>query len=236
MADHRSQEERIRRVYAEREARGLAERYAEDRPDVRLRRRSWRRALAWGLGAWGGDVGRARMLDLGCGNGEWLAALADLGAEPARLVGLELLCDRARGARANLSTAVGVLVGSGYRLPLADGACDVVVASTVLSSLIDDDARAALAAEMVRILAPGGAALIYDFRYPNPANPEVRAVTAGDVRRAFPGRRLRRHSTTLAPPLARRIAPLSAALAGAIERAFPPARSHVLYVVTGPGS
>jgi SAM-dependent methyltransferase len=54
--------------------------------------------------------------------------------------------------------ANGLLVGAGESLPVADGTLDVVVLNEVIEHVSDD--RATLA-EVGRVLAPGGVAVIY---------------------------------------------------------------------------
>jgi hypothetical protein len=62
---------------------------------------------------------------------------------------------------------------------------------------------------MLRVLKPGGAVLWYDFHFDNPRNADVKAVTPREVRALFPGCRVTLKRAGLAPPVARRLAPLS---------------------------
>ena len=64
---------------------------------------------------------------------------------------------------------------------------------------------------------PGGAVLWYDFFVNNPRNPHVRGVGAKVIRLLFPGFGVRLARVTLAPPLARRLVPLSRTIAFALE-------------------
>ena len=68
--------------------------------------------------------------------------------------------------------------------------------------------QAAMAAEMRRVLRPGGLIVWYDF-WTNPTNPQVRGIRPDEVRRLFPGCRCQFRRVTLAPPLARRLVRLS---------------------------
>ena len=56
------------------------------------------------------------------------------------------------------------------------GSVDIVLASTVFSSLLDDAFQQRLAAAMWQWLRPGGGVLWYDFTVDNPRNPDVRGV------------------------------------------------------------
>jgi hypothetical protein len=70
---------------------------------------------------------------------------------------------------------------------------------------------------MLRVLAPGGAILWYDFFVDNPSNPHVRGVRRREIEALFPGCRVSLRRATLAPPLARRIVPVSWNLAALLE-------------------
>lgn len=89
-----------------------------------------------------------RILDLGCGTGHFTRRLA---AHGARVLALDrspaMLCEA--GARAS---GAALLLADAHRLPLADGAVDLVVAVTALEFL--DDPRRALA-EAVRVADRG---------------------------------------------------------------------------------
>jgi hypothetical protein len=87
-----------------------------------------------------------------------------------------------------------------------------------------------VAADITRVLAPGGALLWYDFAVNNPRNPNVRRVGRKELQGLFPELRGSIRSVTLAPPLVRLVAPKSWLLATALE-AFPFLRTHLLAVL-----
>lgn len=105
-----------------------------------FRYREVERALAAGIGA-------ARLLDIGCGDGENLLRFAGL---PARRVGLEVSWSRLRQARQH---GLDVLQASGERLPFPDAAFDMVYVAHVLHHIAD---YPAVLVEIRRCLAPGG--------------------------------------------------------------------------------
>ena len=57
----------------------------------------------------------------------------------------------------------------------------------------------------------------YDF-WLNPTNPQTRGIRPKEIRRLFPNCRYEFHRITLAPPLARRIVPISWLLAATLEK------------------
>ncbi|RXZ72429.1 class I SAM-dependent methyltransferase [Agromyces albus] len=96
------------------------------------------------------DVGPGtRVLDVGCGSGEFLALLADLGAEA---VGVDPAPGMVAVARRSLPDA-DIREGDFSALPWPDGTFDVVTA--VNSLQFADDMVAALR-EATRVLRPGG--------------------------------------------------------------------------------
>jgi ubiquinone/menaquinone biosynthesis C-methylase UbiE len=146
-----------------------------------------------------------RVLDVGCGFGQWLCDFQTWGAEGTALAGIDLLPERIEHARARLAGA-DLRLGDASRLPWPDGEFDVVVQSTVLSSILDPSMRRAVASEMARVLRPGGAILWYDFFVADPRNRAVRGVRRREIARLLPGFRMRTRRVTLAAPLARRLA------------------------------
>lgn len=101
-----------------------------------------------------------RFLDAGCGDGRYLAALAELPRRPARVVGVDM-SERILAVARETALAAGVeaeLVQANLEaLPLPDGVFDVVLCSQVIEHLLDH--RAGLS-ELARVLAPGGALVV----------------------------------------------------------------------------
>ncbi len=184
--------------------------YSLDRPANRFLRQGQERALRRALEEIGPLAGK-RVLEVGCGSGNWLEMLAG-----ASLSGIEL--DPGRAARAaSRFPAADIRTGDASRLPWESGSFDIVLQSTVFSSILDAGMRRAVASEMLRVLAPDGAILWYDFFVDNPSNPHVRGVRRREVHALFPGCRVALRRATLAPPLARRIVPVSWTLAALLE-------------------
>jgi SAM-dependent methyltransferase len=95
--------------------------------------------------------GRGRCLDLGCGTGVQLPALAASGWS---VVGVDVSGDQLRVARHRAGSAGSALVqGDVGQLPFADGAFDLVLSAFTLS---DVDDFGALAKEGRRVLRPAG--------------------------------------------------------------------------------
>nr|NLZ41036.1 class I SAM-dependent methyltransferase [Comamonadaceae bacterium] len=146
---------------------------------------------------------------------------------PARLAGIELLPERLAEARAVLPAALTLLEGDAAAAPIAVASQDLVLASTVFSSLLERAFQQRLADAMWSWVKPGGAVLWYDFTYDNPRNPDVRGVPLARLRELFPRARIDARRVTLAPPLARALCRVHPALYG-VANALPLLRTHVL--------
>lgn len=179
------------------------------------------------------DLTRLRTLEVGCGTGRWLCELVSWGAEPGRLTGIDLLAERIDVARRRCARGVALHVGNGGALPFEDGSFDLVLQSTVFTSILDGAVRRHVADEIVRVLRPGGTLLWYDFRFDNPRNPDVRAVGRRELAALFPGCRMQVARATLAPPLARLVAPRSWTLCTLLA-ALPFLRTHLVATIRTP--
>lgn len=168
-------------------------------------------------------------LEVGFGSLGWLGELIGWGLRETDLHGIELDHARATKAREALP-ASDLRVGDATDLPWDDGSFRLIIASTVFTSVLDETVRHMIAAEVTRVLAPGGALLWYDFAFNNPRNPHVRKVDRKELQELFPELSGEIKSITLAPPIARFVAPKSWVLATMLE-AVPFLRTHLIAVL-----
>jgi SAM-dependent methyltransferase len=96
----------------------------------------------------------ALILDVGCGDGAALA-LAKKQNPAHRFAGIDWSADALRQASRHGLTVVRASVSP--RLPVADGAADVVIMSELIEHLVDPDGAVA---EVRRVLRPGGDLLL----------------------------------------------------------------------------
>lgn len=173
-----------------------------------------------------------RVLEIGSGSGRELARLRQWGTLPADLHGVDLLPENVAKARENYSE-LSFEQGNAERLDWRDHSVDLVMFSTVFSSISDGEMARRVAAEACRVLRPGGAIIWYDFRYDNPWNPHVHGVTREMIQQLFPAYDLVLVRTTLLPPLARRLGRLTRLLYGPLA-AVPLLNTHYLGLLAKP--
>ena len=224
--------ERIRGVYARRDAAGKRKLYGWNKPDEVLSQYLLRVAVIEALAKAGfDDLSGIDCLDVGCGTGPWLRLLMEWGADPSRLHGTDLLTDRIERGRL-ISPQIALSVSSDGSLShVGDATMDLVSAYTVFSSILDPEARAQLAKEMMRVLRPSGLLLIYDFRISDLRSRDTVGIGMREIRRLFPAMKARRTPVSLAPPLQRPLARWSPLVAHAVESFFPFLRTHMLCVL-----
>ncbi|MBX3625504.1 MAG: class I SAM-dependent methyltransferase [Rhizobacter sp.] len=173
------------------------------------------------------DLSALRLHEVGCGSGSNLVELIQLGFDPAKLSGVELLPERHAQARERLPQAVSLSQGDALVLSPPPASVDIVLQSTVFSSLLDDAFQQRLAEAMWAAVKPGGGVLWYDFTVNNPRNQDVRGVPVSRVRQLFPDARVTAQKLTLAPPIARAVVRVHPALY-TLFNAVPVLRTHVL--------
>jgi len=165
--------------------------------------------------------------DIGCGAGRWLLEFAQW--EGRNLHGIDLDESRVRRAMEMLPSA-DLHSGDARRLPWANNSFDLVSQFTLFTSILNDAVKKQIAAEMLRVLKPGGVILWYDFRVNNPRNRGVRGIAPAEIRSLFPDCAVRLRRVTLAPPLARITVPVSWIAASAFEK-LPFLRTHHLGII-----
>lgn len=158
-----------------------------------------------------------RILDIGCGTGNELINLIRYGADPGNLYGIDLLKSRIETAR-GLSPNISFTCSDASEIPYRDGFFDIVIQFTVFTSIFNEDMKKSIAEEMLRVIKPDGIIVWYDFHVHNPNNPDVRGVKKKEIYKLFSGCQIKLKRITLAPPIARIIAPHSMILCHLLEK------------------
>lgn len=225
--------ERIKKVYGNRDIRDKHSVYAWYRPEVRQQDAYKDRIVSSLLyNTLGNELANINILDVGCGSGGFLRKLIEWGATPDCMVGTELLEDRLVIAKERSPATMTWHLGG---LEFAhEQAFDLVTAHTVFSSVLNPLMRKQLAEDMWSKVKPGGWVLIYDFRFNNPKNSNVKKVTTAELLSYWGSDKHIYKSLVLAPPIARFITPISYLLSELLVGLLPFLRTHFFLMVHKP--
>jgi SAM-dependent methyltransferase len=171
-----------------------------------------------------------KILEIGCGTGYWLREFVKWGARPENITGIDLLPDRVAEAKRLTPAAVKVQCGSAAALSFPDSTFDLVLQSTVFTSVLDPGLRQRMASEMLRVIKHEGLILWYDYHVGNPWNPDVAGVKKQQIYQLFADCRIELRRITLAPPLVRFLAPRSWLACYVLEK-MPRFCTHYLGVI-----
>lgn len=150
-----------------------------------------------------------KILEIGCGTGYWLREFIKWGARPENITGVDLLSERVIEAKKLCPEAVQVHCGSAAELAFPKETFDLVLQSTVFTSVLDASMKQQMASEILRVVKSNGLILWYDYHVNNPWNADVRGVKRQEISQLFPGCFIKLQRITLAPPLVRLLAPYS---------------------------
>lgn len=177
-------------------------------------------------------LSRCRVLDIGCGLGSLLEWFYKQGVPAGGLFGVDLLSYRIKVARETYP-AFTFIEGNAEELDFPDAWFNLVTVFTVFSSIWDDGMARRVALNISRVLAPDGAIIWYDVRYPNPWNRNTRAMAKGRIQELFPQFQMELKQLTLLPPVARHLGPLTEKLYSTLA-SIPVLRSHYLGLLRPP--
>jgi SAM-dependent methyltransferase len=183
-------------------------------------------AMLTARGVW--PLDRMSTLEIGCGAGQVIRDLRTEGAATDGVVGVELIEERLTIHDAP------VVVGNGAARPVADRSFSVVLMFTVFSSILEALVRAQVAAEIDRVLRPGGTVLVYDFRFADPRNKHTVGMSRRRLSALFPGYGSESRTLSVLPPLARRLGRLTSRVYPVLA-SVPAIRTHIMIAFTKPG-
>lgn len=164
-----------------------------------------------------------KILDIGCGAGNWLIDLESWGACRNNLAGIEINPARYEIAKSRLGsvidqesepdqmqTVADIRIGDASSLPWEDRTFDIIMQSTVFTSIRDDDMKKRIADEMVRVLKPDGLIVWYDFNY--------KGIGAKEIQKLFRNSQIKLKRITLFPPLSQKLVRFSWMLTMLLEK------------------
>lgn len=206
---HATEVARIEAAYRARDAGGAASAYRFSNPGYAFHMQALESALLEAVRRSPVKLDGANVLDVGCGSGYLLHRLVEFGA--GRSTGVDLMPGRIEAARSRYP-GIRFTCADAANLPFERAEFDIVTQFTCFSSVLEPGLRSAIAAEMWRVLRPGGVVISYDMR---PPPWPVRAMRAA-------GEWRRRGQETMAEGAT----PTTSIAAEELHRLFPDAALH----------
>ena len=148
-----------------------------------------------------------KIIEIGCGEGQWLRQFIKWGACPENVAGIDVLQDRVTRARQLSPARMQIHYGNATKLPFNNASFDLVMQFLAFTSILDMTVKEMVAHEMLRTLKEKGLILWYDFFVNNPLNPDVCAIQKQELVHLFPDCHIDFRRVSLAPPLCRLLAP-----------------------------
>ena len=209
MTDANSDIKRLRQAYNHRSAQfGNSDYYSFHNPTNLFFIHQRERQILNLLKAEGvGQLVGKHILEIGCGGGGVLLDFLRYGAHPGCIFGIDLLHNRLGAAHQQLPGSYFANADA-QTLPFPSGGFDLLLQFTAFSSILDHQVKQNMADEMLRMMKEDGCILWYDFWW-NPTNPQTAGIKPNEIRGLFPGCEFLFRKITLAPPIARRVVPVS---------------------------
>lgn len=176
----------------------------------------------------------ARVLDVGCGDGDSLWVFLRLGFEPSNLFGVDIQEDKILKAKA-VNPLVSFECADATCLGFSDSTFDISMESMMFLQLTDDDIASRIAREMIRVTKPGGILLVSDWRYSKPGSREFKGVSKRRIRDIYRvGTRTQACRTfrgPLVPPIGRFVSHYLSPFYFLIHALFPFSAGHTVTVL-----
>jgi SAM-dependent methyltransferase len=173
------------------------------------------------------DPSSLSFLEIGAGHGRNLSFFNSVGIPPDNIYANELVEDRVAFLQNNYPF-FHIIPGNVLDMDHNRFQFDIILISTVFSSILDRDFRKRLAKKAMDMLKPGGIIFCYDFAFNNPANKDVRKVVPGEIRQLYDNAAsIQFKRVTMFPYLGRKVGKLYFL----VNALFPFLRTHVISII-----
>jgi len=151
-------------------------------------------------------IDQIKLMEVGAGFGGNLLTFKRIGLEWEYMHANELLPERFERLKKSFP-GISTYQGDACELDISlHSTFDIVLQSTVFTSILDSDFKEKLANKMWSLLKPQGIILWYDFAFDNPENSDVKGIKRREIKSLFnESKNITFYRTTLAPPIGRRV-------------------------------
>ncbi|HPR31537.1 MAG TPA: class I SAM-dependent methyltransferase [Prolixibacteraceae bacterium] len=172
------------------------------------------------------DFSNVKILEVGAGTGINLHFFIRQGFRHENIFANELLDDRIKVLNEKFP-AIRILPGDASLLRF-EQEFDIVLQSTVFTSILDEEFKTLLAEKMWNMKKESGIILWYDFMYDNPRNRDVKGISKRQIHNLFPkAEKISFCNVTLAPFIGRR----TGRYYPVINAFFPFLRTHTIALI-----
>lgn len=166
-----------------------------------------------------------KLLEIGAGTGNNLLEFWKLGFEKENIFANEINPNRYDKLLEKIDVN-NIFLGDALDIETEEK-FDVILVSTVFTSILDCDLKNKIAIKMFDLLNKGGLIIWYDFRYNNPNNKNVKAISKKEIKKLFPkSNKSIFYNITLAPPIGRSLPTFYSFL-----NLMPFLRTHILAII-----
>lgn len=144
-------------------------------------------------------ITEALLLDYGCGVGARLLEIYRLGATFSNLYGFDCNPSRINIAK-KIFESTNIMHGENS-YSISPKQFDVLMNSTMMSSILDDKQASKIANEFYRLTKDSGFIIWYDLCLKNPYNPNVRSYKIKDILKLFPNHKIIYRKKICLPPV-----------------------------------
>ena len=126
-----------------------------------------------------------KILDIGCGYGDWLRFFAELKGSSLGLVGVDISPQRISTAKA-INPGIELIIGNAVLLPFPDESFDIVTQFDTFEHFLDEANLRKAAQELTRVLKKKGFLLWFDLLPFLPSADLTRGYSLKEVKTLFP--------------------------------------------------
>jgi len=152
-------------------------------------------------------LNKNEILDFGCGEGFIMDQLVRWGAAQDQIIGVDISEKRIKKAKSRFESLKFLQIND--KIPFSDDKFNIIVISTVFSSIIGNSNRLFWAKEIDRVLKKGGAIIFYDMKVNNPFNFNTKKISKKELKLLFSNYSIKTKSLTVLPQLSRTISLIS---------------------------
>jgi len=173
------------------------------------------------------DLSNISFLEVGAGFGNNLHFFLKSGLSPTQITANELIEKRLNVIN-QIFPNITIIPGNALEINSNIKKYDLILVSTVFTSILDDEYKKILAEKILSLLNEKGMIIFYDFIFNNPMNRDVKGIKIKEVKKLFnQAGKIKIKKVTIAPPVGR----VLGRYYNIINSLCPFLRSHIIAII-----